>query len=554
MFRKTITLGLDYKEFTGGTEEINRKMRLLESEFNLAAEQAKEFGDESDQLRLKQEKLQQKIILQTKAVEEAAKAYDKAVVANKDNAKAVDYLDKKLLDARIALQRSKNELNELNAETEKASETNRSFGDAIRDVASALGIDASPALESFASQFDKINENIGESILVVGAIASAFAGLTVAAAGTAEELLGLSSQTGISTDRLQKLNYAAGQVDVSVDTMQDSMTQMIGTMDEARKGSEDAAEAYRKLHVRIQDGTGKLRDSEEVFYEVIDALGRVRNETERDALAMDIFGESAKKLNPLIEAGSQKLRALGLEAEDMGMIMSGKSLEDLAAFKDSMDKFDASVEAAKMQLGMALLPILSKFMDLVSNIPAPVLEVVAVVAAVVAILMTLAKAVKELSALNTVFAATNAAVGASATMSASSLGVMLVVILAIVAAIMILKGLHDTGWLDGITNDVSGVAQSVNNSASTINNSARTTAAQHHASGTRNFTGGRTWVGEAGPEIVDLPAGSRIYSNSESRRMSGGDNYYFNMQTSSIREFNNLVNVAQNRRRIERMK
>ena len=38
---------------------------------------------------------------------------------------------------------------------------------------------------------------------------------------------------------------------------------------------------------------------------VIDALGKVTNETERDALAMQILGKSAQELNPLIEAGSQ---------------------------------------------------------------------------------------------------------------------------------------------------------------------------------------------------------------------------------------------------------
>lgn len=553
MFRKTITLGLDYKDFTGGTEEINRKMRLLESEFNLATERAKEFGDESDQLRLKQEKLQQRVILQTKAVEEAKKAYDKAVVASKDNAKAVDYLDKKLLDARTALQKSKNELREVNDAMKKAEESNRSFGDSIRDLASSLGIEVSPALESFAQKFDGINEGIGESILVVGAITTAFAGLTVEASKTAEEILQMSSKTGMSTDQLQKMSYAAGQVDVSVDTLNDSMTQMIGTMDSARKGSEETAEAYRKLRVRIKDGSGALRDSEEVFYDVIDALGRVSNETERDALAMKIFGESAKNLNPLIEVGSKKLRELGIEAEDMGMIMSGKSLEDLAAFKDSMDQFESSLEATKMQLGMALLPILKKFMDFVADIPAPVWEVVAVVAAVSAVLVSLAKAAKSMTAINAALAASNFAVGASATMSAGSIMAIAVAVLLVVAAIGILVGMYQTGWLDSITRDVSNAADGVMSSTASIGLSAQRNSSQYHAGGTKNFSGGRTWVGEAGPELVDLPAGSRIYSNSESRKMTGGDTFNFNLQTDSVRDYNNLVEAARQRRRLERM-
>ena len=69
-YRKTIVLGLDYSEFSGGITECNRKMGLLDSSMKLASEQAKGFGTETDQLRIKQEGLTQKIILQKKIVEE----------------------------------------------------------------------------------------------------------------------------------------------------------------------------------------------------------------------------------------------------------------------------------------------------------------------------------------------------------------------------------------------------------------------------------------------------------------------------------------------------
>ena len=39
----------------------------------------------------------------------------------------------------------------------------------------------------------------------------------------------------------------------------------------------------------------------------------------------------------------------------------------------------------------------------------------------------------------------------------------------------------------------------------------------HNARGTQSWRGGATWVGENGPEIVDLPEGTRIYNNNRSR-------------------------------------
>ena len=38
-----------------------------------------------------------------------------------------------------------------------------------------------------------------------------------------------------------------------------------------------------------------------------------------------------------------------------------------------------------------------------------------------------------------------------------------------------------------------------------------------NAGGSQNWRGGLTWVGEAGPELVSLPQGSRIYNAQESR-------------------------------------
>ena len=82
-YRKTIVLGLDYSEFSGGISECNRKMGLLDAEMKLAQEQAKAYGSETDQLKIKQEGLAQKIELQKKIVEQQAAAYDKAMSSQK---------------------------------------------------------------------------------------------------------------------------------------------------------------------------------------------------------------------------------------------------------------------------------------------------------------------------------------------------------------------------------------------------------------------------------------------------------------------------------------
>lgn len=104
-YKRSIVLGLDYSEFSGGIAECNRKMGLLEAEFKLAKEQAKNYGTETDQLTIKKEVLSQKIKLQSKIVDENRKAYDKAMTSGNATEKQVDALDKKLLNARTTLEK-----------------------------------------------------------------------------------------------------------------------------------------------------------------------------------------------------------------------------------------------------------------------------------------------------------------------------------------------------------------------------------------------------------------------------------------------------------------
>lgn len=306
--KRTIYLGLDYSEFSGGISDINRKMGLLDSEFKLAQEQAKNYGTETDKLGTKIDYLKQKIILQSQKVEESKIAYDKAMSSQSATQKEIDRLDKKLLDERTALEKLKGALSDAEEEQGKLTGATQSFGDEIRDMASSLGLDVSPAVENFAKMFDGVNKSVGNAIVVVGAVGGVLTSFSKGLAETSDNILTMSSVTGIATDDLQKLEYASKFVDVEVTTMTDSIAKMTRNMSNARDGSSDASEAFQKLGIRITDAHGQLRDANDVFLDAIDRLGKVKNETERDAAAMEIFGRSAKELNPLMRQARASLR------------------------------------------------------------------------------------------------------------------------------------------------------------------------------------------------------------------------------------------------------
>lgn len=545
--KRTIHLGLDYSQFTGGITEINRKMGLLDAEFKLAKEQAKNYGEESDQLGVKQEYLAQKIALQVKKVEEAAKAYDAAMSSQNASQKEIDALDKKLLQERTTLEKLNGELKTTDDEIKQADVATRSFGDELRGLASSLGMNVSPAIEKLAQKFDGINASVGNAILGIGAIATAFIKCSKDVAVFADDLLTLSSTTGIATDELQKLQYAADFVDVSVDTMSGSMTMLTSQMSKARDGSKEASEAFKKLHIRITDGQGALRDSNDVFYETIDKLGKIKNETERDALAMQVFGKSAKELNPLIEQGSKRLKELGNEAENLGLVMSEEELAKAGQLNDALERMDKVAAGLKNSLGLVLVPILTALFEALSKIPVPVLQTLVIIGSTIASILLVVKAIKSLTdtgkSISNFFKTFDVAANKT-TLIIVGVVAALIALVTVIAVIM--------GKSNELNESIKGIGEATSGMTSAITGAQNNVKkAQNHADGVTNYAGGKTWVGEAGPELVTLPEGSSITPEKDVGRMEY-NTYNITIDAKSVDDFNKIVQLAKQQRMAER--
>ncbi|MBR3279004.1 MAG: phage tail tape measure protein, partial [Lachnospiraceae bacterium] len=162
------------------------------------------------------------------------------------------------------------------------------------------------------------------------------------------------------TEQLQEYAYAADLVDVSVDTMVGAMTKNIKSMTSAADGTKAAQEAYEELGISVTDANGELRNSQDVFWEIIDALGQIENPTKRDSIAMQLLGKSARDLNPLINVGSEGMAAFAEEAHNAGAVMSSDVLAGFGAFNDELMRMKSGVGAAKNALGGVLLPILNE--------------------------------------------------------------------------------------------------------------------------------------------------------------------------------------------------
>ena len=258
----------------------------------------------------------------------------------------------------------------------------------IRSLLVKVGVDMTNAQKGF-KQLSKDLKSTGKSMKQTGAtltkgltlpILGAVAGLTamtVSAGKSADELLTLSAKTGLTTDQLQELQYAARFVDVEVETVTGSMQKLTKNMDMARRGSKEQEEAFAKLNVQYKNNDGTLRSAKDVWYDAIDALGEMANEADRDAVAMSLFGKSAAELNPIIKAGSKELESLSKEAHTVGAVLSVDNVKALGKFDDSMQKFQAVLKKAGAEIGVAFLPVLESMKPVIEKVIIPAIKNIA---------------------------------------------------------------------------------------------------------------------------------------------------------------------------------
>ena len=242
------------------------------------------------------------------------------------------------------------------------------LGDALGGAADKLGIQlpegASKALNSLNGISAGTAAVVGGFAAVAAAIVKAekeLIDMTKQAAERAKEIETFASITGQSAQQVQQMQYASEKLGVSYDRVRDSLKEITNKMQEAENGSADAAAAFDKLKVSLRGQNGELRDAQDVFLDVIDALGNVENQSERDALAMDLMSESAQELNPMIEAGRETIQQYAQAASDMGLVLEEDELKALTDVQSAFYDLEQQQKATKNQLAAEFAPYLTSF-------------------------------------------------------------------------------------------------------------------------------------------------------------------------------------------------
>lgn len=556
------------KEYKAAVSEINASLRVLNSEMKLISEQFKNNDKSVEALTASSDVLSRQILTQKEKIEalqaalkNSAERYGEADARTKrwqtslNNAQAeLVKMERELKANSDAMEKNNEDLSNLDEGFDDTIGSGKGLGDVLDDLTGKLGINLPEGATSTLNSMVSLG---GELTLLIGAFAAAaaavvevekaLANLTLEQAAAAGEIQDVAMQTGLSTEAVQRYQYACDMIGVSFDTVASSQAKMIRSMADVQSGSETATATWNQLGIEVMNADGSLRDAQEVFLEVIDVLGQIENATQRDAVSMEIFGRSAQDLNPLIVQGTDAFQAFYDKASDVKDILTDVQLETLAGLDDEMHNVEARFESGANSMALKFTPALQEFYEKTSEGIKGIEEDFAA-SGLVTVFGSLLELVTALSPafdnLGEILKACSPVFYGIALVIAGIADGIKVIELAVSSIINLLKL------------DFSGAVEDWRAIGGTLfggdNATTRVFESMYNASGDWNFPGGVTWVGENGPERVFLPRGSVIQSAQESTR-SAGDVYYVTLSLREISELSDIARLARDRRRKTRM-
>lgn len=231
-----------------------------------------------------------------------------------------------------------------------------------RDETAAGFASAGAALQRLTGQFASLANPIGAAATAMSAGALALGASVKSAIDTGDSFNKLSQKTGIAVESLSALAYAGELSDVSLESLATGIKKLSVNMSEAAgTANGKAAEAFKALGVTVKGNDGILRASDAVLGDIADRFAGMKDGAGKTALAVALFGKAGADLIPFLNQGSKGIADLTVEAEKLGLIMTGQTAKASEEFNDNIKKLTLSTAALGRSITADLIGPLAEY-------------------------------------------------------------------------------------------------------------------------------------------------------------------------------------------------
>lgn len=563
-YARKITLNFDYNEVKDGVPNVKKQMAILNSEFKKTYEEAKASGSEIDKLGARFDFLGNKVKIQKQEVENYAKKLEEAKNAQGNNTKAIENATTSLEIARAKLGQTEAQLDQVSQELEKqklvlgkTSDEWEKLSDKTSEIGKKMTTRVTLPILAAAGASFKLGADFEQSLGKMEIVFEENADAVSAWAENALNDFGLAKSTAI--EMAGDFGALFKGMGISMEETQEwSTTLTERTMDLANFYDTTVEETTRALNAIVTGQTEPLR--------------RFGINMTQATLQEYAYSEGIKKkVSEMTEAEKVQLRynfvvertniAVGTTARE-----SDTATGQLNRLKESVKELGTNFSEEILPIFIPLIEglnnITEKFAGLSSGGRKFIIVVGGIVAAIGPVLLVLGSlfgAIKNISEGMKVAKTAVGALGKAGGLFSGLLNntaflgfakwalVIAGVALAIAALVTAINYLIGKGKeMNQFSRDMTTMTQNIGNSVSGAK-------MKGYAIGTQYHPGGPAIVGEQGPEIVNLPRGSGVLTNEESKgKFGGGDTFILKVNMEDIDQVSKLVSVFENFKQTKR--
>jgi hypothetical protein len=555
-YKRSIKLEFDYESVKAGVPNVSKQMAILNAEFRKSSAEAEASGKEIDKLGTRYDFLSNKIKIQEQEVEKYRDRLEKATAAKGNNTKAIQNNTASLEIAQAKLAQTRAELDKVSQELEKqrttlgkTSDEWKKLSEKTTQVGKSLSMKlTAPILAAGAASF-KLGADFEQAL---GKMEVVFEDNSKAVEKWAQNSLrdfGLARSTAITMASDFGALFKGMGINMA-QTEEWSKTLTERTMDLSNFYDTTVAETTNALNAIVTGQTEPLRRF---------GINMTQATLQEYAYSQGI----RKKVKDMTEAEKVQLRYnFVIERTNIAV---GTTARESDSATGQMNRFKESVKELGLGFSEHILPIFTPVIEWVNNLIAGfsglsdgAKKFIAVsgllVAAIGPVLMILGSvfgAISNISAgigaipkiLDGVGKAGKAFSGLLNNTAFLGFAKWAVIIAGVALAIAAL--VVAINYLIGKGREMNEFSRNMSNMVSDIGTSVQGARVRGYAVGTRYHPGGLAIVGEEGPELVNLPRGSQVYTNQETNDMlRGGDTFILNVNAEDINEVQKLISTV----------
>lgn len=180
-----------------------------------------------------------------------------------------------------------------------------------------------------------------------------------------DQVAKMARRTGLSTEAVSELGYAAEISGANIDSLEKGVKRMARTITDAESGLLTYVRAFDKLGLEAE--TLSKMTPEDAFMRIGRAIADMESPILRAASAQEIFGRAGTMLLPLFAEGAEGMAKWRARARELGVSLSTLATEQAERLTDALTDVKFALTGTAIAIAEQIAPEVEKFVLVVSD-------------------------------------------------------------------------------------------------------------------------------------------------------------------------------------------